>query len=112
MAIVLSKDSIISCAHKGRVSLAGSPKLTVARSPVLLLEGLVSQSIDLCPVVDNPDKAIKQCRKVASANGTARKLTVGGKPVVIATVKGVTDGTPAPVDIGLTDAVHKKLRAI
>ena len=96
MGATLTKASDVECGHAGVVSVTGSAKLTVGGQSVLVQSDVASKSISNCTTVTNPQTGTKQCTTVLSVSPTslATKLTVGGVPVVLASLTGATDGVP------------------
>jgi hypothetical protein len=115
MPFVLTVNSQIRCAHNAPVQLSSTAKLTVGGAKALLQSEVVGASIPTCP---NPtdNKGDKKCTMVATAGGTAAKLTVGGQAVLNDTFAGTSDGAtpPAPVPMPLTLVTvgHTKLSAV
>jgi hypothetical protein len=100
MARVLTDVSSIDCGHGGRVSTAGETKLKADGALVLLEPGIQSRSVGGCPVVDDANTSTVKCRIVTAVTaGRSTKLRVNGRPVMIETLAGSTDGkaggTPA-----------------
>lgn len=130
MAKVLTINSLVTCAHKGRISLKSSTKLTVNRKPVLVKSAIDRQTIMNCTTVLKVDPAGPidlPCNSVSATplpappsmsgvtTGEARKLTVGGEPVMLDTLAGQTNGMVGKVapQPGLSAvAQHNKLVAI
>lgn len=106
MPFVLTVNSQITCGHNAPVTLTSSAKLTVAGARALLLSNITGATIATCP---NQSSNTKKCTFVATATGTAAKLTVAGQPVVNDTLTGTTDGTPAPVNLKLLNPGQTKL---
>jgi len=114
MPAVVTKASLVTCAHKGTVITVGAPKLTVGGSPVLVAAGIVGQSILGCTIAP-PPMSNTPCTLVISPlinpPSLATKLYVSGNPVAIATLDGTTNGelggiTPQP---GLAATVTQTL---
>lgn len=114
MPEVLTEASSVTCGHGGAVATSGDGRLRVSGSPALLEAGVVGKSVSATP----PNKCATQqsnstapCTKVASlASGAARKLTVGGQPVLLQGIVGATVGNP----VGKLDSAanQSKLRAV
>jgi hypothetical protein len=101
--------------HGGTVGVSSTAKLAVNGAPVLLAASVAGKTVAGCPVTDDPNTSTKHCTSVASVlSGPATRLTVGGKPVVLDTLTGTTDGTPPPTGaaLGPASANQAKLQAI
>jgi hypothetical protein len=114
MPLVLTISSQIACAHQAPVSLSSDAKLLVMGARVLVLPEVVGAQIVGCT---NPDSSSsKKCLTVATASGTATKLTVAGQLVVNDTFAGTSDGTtsgaPVPLPLTLVNAGQTKLSAV
>ncbi len=115
MAKVLTTASSVTCAHGGTVGTSSTAKLAVNGAPVLLAASVAGKTVAGCTVTDDPNTATKHCTAVAGIlSGPATRLTVGGKPVVLETLTGSTDGTPPPTGaaLGPATASQTKLQAI
>ena len=95
MPAVLTTGSTVGCGHDpGRVTTSSSAKLTVKGEPVLLETSIVGKSVSGCSTAQS--SSTSPCKSVVSlASGRATKLTAGGRPVVLSTLAGATDGVPA-----------------
>lgn len=114
MPSVLIQSSSIQCSHPtpGRVQVTGSAKLTVAGVGVLLVDEVPKGSIS-CQTPDDANTGTKHCTSVLAATaGASTKLTVGGRPVALATLRGPTDGAPPPITYSATGAGQTKLTAV
>lgn len=113
MGNVLTETASVKCAaapppalpapHGGTVttpSTAAAPLLTVRGHKVLVAAGLPWTVVP--GTCGNQPPNQKPCAQVTSLTGTASLLTVHGKPVVLDSSGGVTDGTP-PGTIAATD---------
>jgi hypothetical protein len=104
MPKVLTEDALIQCQHGGRVQVIASQRVLMAGGrPVLVQGDLDGKPISGCPVVDSspPAPLMKRCLMVVSMTaGGASKLAAGGKPVLLDTAIGFTDGitTPGPTN--------------
>jgi hypothetical protein len=114
MARVLTDVSSVDCGHGGRVTTQGETKLKVDGALVLLEPGIAGRSVGACPVVDNSSGTLKCKRVIAISAGRATKLRVNGRPVMLDTLAGGTDGTAAgtPVQLLSARAGQSKLEAI
>lgn len=98
MALVLTEQSTVDCAHFGKVKLSATQsRLKVAGAKVLVTGDLGGASISNCQTKDNvpPPPALPSthCTSVLTAiGGVATKLKVGGKGVLLQPVHGQTDG--------------------
>lgn len=100
MPAVVTQASTVSCGHAGIVQTAGSQKLTVGGSPVLLASGVLAKPIPplpnpgSCTIVPPPMTDVP-CTAVKAVNppSLATKLLVGGNPVVLASLSGITNGS-------------------
>ncbi len=100
MPAVATKASTVTCGHVGIVATGGTSKLTVAGSPVLLAAGVQNMAVSTtCTIVPNTGPpASSKCTivtGVANPPSLATKLFVAGAPVVLATLKGSTNGVIA-----------------
>jgi len=102
MANVLTTASTVTCGHqvppkRGTVTKNPSPaKLAVAGNAVLLEASVVGATVADCgtPLASDAAGVItKPCTAVTDVNnGAALKLQAGGKPVLLDTLAGSTDG--------------------
>lgn len=100
MAGVLTVGSDVTCGHQGTVTVTSSAKLSVSGNPVLLKAGIANQPVTGCAIVPTvaPAPISTKCLLVTSVDGgEATKLTAGGSPVVLETLKGETNGMLANV---------------
>ncbi len=114
MANVLTEGSSLVCAHQGKVTLTASQSaLTVDGKKVIVQSDLMGAPISGCANVTNPVTGTKQCMTVTSVMaGMATKLTAGGKPVMLDSAQGMTDGSgPGPVMWQVQTAGQTKLTA-
>jgi hypothetical protein len=113
MGTVVVVNAVLACSHQGQVAVAaGDPRLTVGGAAVLTSgkeSGLDFPAGTLPPSCSNqtttqsPQPA--PCITQAAASGLAVKLTVGGKPVLLATAGGPTKPALTPAVPG-TWTVH------
>ncbi len=116
MPNVLTTGSTVTCGHlagnpTGKVQIDSSAKLKVKGDPVLLESSIDGKSISNCgivPALDGSGNPIAmKCTQVsvipqvptlppgtppAITDGRSTKLKVGGKPVMLDTLKGRTNG--------------------
>jgi hypothetical protein len=99
MPPIVTAAAIITCAHGGKVTLI--PKQTqvsIDGGPVMCAGDLEGSLIAGCPVV--PSVGSKPCTAVVSVlppmapPSASAQVKVGGKPVLLATLSGLTDGVP------------------
>jgi hypothetical protein len=115
MAGVLTTGSTLACAHGATATASSSAKLKVSGNSVLTSAGIsgwsfVSASCSQQPVPNTPKSSYVACASMKSQNGgQSQKLTAGGSPVVLDSIKGDTIGVP---DAGVScQAGHTKLTA-
>lgn len=99
--IVSSKavdSSDVECIHGGHVELNKSQTvLTVNGNPVLV-DTLEGSKIPDCPVKDAANPPTKTCRKIdTQIKGYSKVLKVNGKPVLLESSNGTTDGSPTNI---------------
>jgi hypothetical protein len=109
MAKVLTMASTVTCGHealpkRGTVTKNESPaKLAVAGKAVLLESSVLPATVADCgttPASDQAGVIAKPCTKVDGVtDGKAKKLTVGGNPVLLETLAGFTDGLLNRIEI-------------
>jgi hypothetical protein len=89
-------DALMVCAHLGKVGLSASQSwLTVEGRPVLVRADPEGRPITACP---NVGPTIKPCTNTLRVRaGYSSWVRVDGRPVVLDTVTGLTDGTPPGV---------------
>lgn len=95
MPPIVTTSATITCAHGGRVLLRpGQTKVTAGGAPVLCDPDLVGSVIAGCTVPVTP--TTKPCTMVVSTfpGSSNPKVLVGGRPVYLATLQGVTDSMP------------------
>ncbi len=110
MPYVLTAAGSGGCAHQGKTKLPGSAKLTVAGQPVVVADDVAGWSIVGCTQTDS-SKSQVACLKFLSFDGRSTKLKVGGKPVVLDSFSGRTNGKPD--DSGATaNAGQRKLTSV
>jgi hypothetical protein len=97
MAGVLTTADTVKCGHQsGKVSTSSSAKLQVDGSAVLLKTSIANKSVSNCgtqPKSDSSGPTDTKCNSVSSVTkGEATKLKADGKPVMLDTLAGMTDG--------------------
>lgn len=99
MPAVLNADASIGCGHGGSVQITpGQQRFTAGGSPVLAVGDLDGTPITGCTQLTVAATGTVQCTAVASlAGGGAARLSVGGRPVLLETLGGVTNGSPPGV---------------
>jgi hypothetical protein len=101
---VLTIDSTITCPHGGPGTLTFpgvNNKLKVQGKSVLLTTDLTDPAKTMVSgcIPPPPPPPSKKCSLVKSiTSGEASKLKVGGIPVLLDTLIGLTDGLPVPPD--------------
>jgi hypothetical protein len=98
MPLVITTGATVTCAHQGTVKLqAGQELLLAGGKPVLVRGDLDSASVSGCTTPLNTTTGTKPCQLVvAVSTGVARRLAVAGKPVLLDTASGTTDGVTTP----------------
>ena len=98
MALVVTEGATITCGHvPGMISATASQKkLTVAGKGVLRAADVLNKPVANCPVkpvapATEPTPCLTSTKVTA---GESRKLQVLGKPVLLSTLAGTTDGKP------------------
>jgi hypothetical protein len=97
-APIINTNAKIMCAHGGQVTLIPKQvKVIVGGAPAMCVGDLVGSPIVGCALVPSPTTA--PCLVVASEIpipmvGMSPKVLVGGKPVLLAGINGVTTGIP------------------
>jgi len=94
---------MVVCGHSGTVAIQSAVKLSVASSPVLVAASIDGKTVKGCMIT--PSSVSAKCKTVSTGvlgvtaitAGRATKLTVGGQPVILETLKGDTDGIVASV---------------
>ncbi|MFE5720440.1 hypothetical protein [Streptomyces erythrochromogenes] len=111
MPTVLNARASIGCGHGGTVQLsAGQSTFTAGGAAVLVAGDLDGGPVSGCLTVPTPGGTVKCTAVVSVAGGTAATLTVGGRPVLLDTVSGQTNGNPPGVLV-VTAPGQTKLRA-
>jgi len=97
MPPVITEASQVTCAHQGIVTLKASQSLLTIEAAAVLVDGdLIGATIAGCTTPLNAASGTKPCLTVvAMSAGAATTLSVGGKPVLLATATGTTDGVTA-----------------
>jgi hypothetical protein len=95
--LVVTRDARLVCQHElGKVTLVNSQQwVTVEGVPLLIDPDPEGRSINRCP---NFNIAIRPCLHTLSVRiGFSKMVTIGGKPIVLSSLAGFTDGTPPGV---------------
>ncbi|MEV4559237.1 hypothetical protein AB0K51_19920 [Kitasatospora sp. NPDC049285] len=102
MPAVLNADASIGCGHGGTVQITpGQRTFKAGGAPVLAVGDLDGRPIAGCTQVTSGTTV--QCSAVVSvAGGAAATLTAGGRPALLETVSGLTNGAPPGVLTVLT----------
>lgn len=99
MPKVITEGSTIKCPHQGTVTFTASQHLLkVDGQAVLVVDDISSGTVSGCTNPTDRSKGSQTCTKVISMTNSAAvatKLKVGGKPVLLETAMGITDGLPA-----------------
>ncbi|NRQ31933.1 hypothetical protein HII36_08780 [Nonomuraea sp. NN258] len=95
MPKVLTERAAIGCAHQGTIQpRAGQDVLRVGGGGVLVAGDLEGEQVSGCRVEQT--NSTSPCRTVLSMiTGTSATLTAGGRPVLLETAHGLTDGLPS-----------------
>jgi hypothetical protein len=101
MPNVLTTSSPVTCGHSpGAVAAASTAKLAVGGARVLQEAGVQDAAVSGCGTIPAADGSgtptdIK-CLTVTAVSGVfSTKLTCGGKPVILETLSGATNGMVA-----------------
>jgi hypothetical protein len=92
---VLTTNAVIMCPHGGRVTLAPRQTTVQIQGGTVLCEGdLIGQPVVGC--AQPPTPTSKPCLVVLSTlpGSSSPKVAVGGRPVHLASLTGLTDGIP------------------
>ena len=95
MALVVTTNATILCAHGGRVTLTPrQTTVTIAGGAVLRETDLMGAPIVGCAQV--PSVSTKPCTTVVTVmpGGSAPTVSAGGMPVHTQSLTGMTDGVP------------------
>jgi hypothetical protein len=95
MPPILTSQAVVMCAHGGQVRpIPGQMQVTIQGAPVLCVPDLLGAPIVGC--TQPPTLATKPCTVVAATlpGSWSLKVTVGGRPLYLATLSGLTDGVP------------------
>src|SRR5512140_3275238 len=89
-------DALMQCAHLGKVGLIASQSwVTIDGRPVLVQADPEGRPISGCP---NIGPTIKPCTTTLAVKvGYSSLIRIGGRPVCLDSLKGLTDGTPPGV---------------
>ena len=95
MPFILNASARLICAHGGQVTVI--PKqmtVLVGGSPALAEPDLLGSPIVGCAIPPTP--ATKPCTAVVSSlpGGFSLKVMIGGRPALLDTFQGLTDGVP------------------
>ncbi len=124
MPNVLTTNSTVICGpvvivptplHGGNVMITSLAKLTVNGNPILLKNSIENKIVNGCSTVANTNTITVTCTQVDSVTvGEAAKLTQTGKPVMLDTLNGTTNGKVGGTPQALLTAAanENKLTAI
>ena len=98
MPPIVTSNATILCAHGGQVTIVPRQVQVEIQGGMVLREGDLSGA----PIVgcaQPPSPGTKPCTLVVSTlpGSSSPKVTVGGLPVLLATLSGMTDGVPPGV---------------
>jgi hypothetical protein len=113
MPQVVTANAVITCPHQGQVELIpGQENVVIEGGPILCAPDLVGATIIGC--TQPASMSSKPCLHVVSIvpgpGSTSKKVTVGGRPVYLSTLSGMTDGVPPGV-VSVTDAGQTTVEA-
>lgn len=91
----LTEDAVLRCDHGGGVANRPSQALVhVGGRRVLVRDDPEGRSIGRCPNT-NPFIGLLPCRTtLVAATGYSALVRIAGRPVVLDSLKGLTDGSP------------------
>ncbi|MFJ5776211.1 hypothetical protein [Streptomyces sp. NPDC093094] len=125
MALVLVEGAVLMCSHQGRLRLTGAdPHLTVSGKGVLTagaeagaVFGSAAQPVPgmiaPCACVDPSGRPAPCVTTATLPPGLSLKLSVGGRPVLLAGAQGITVPPGAPPGTwSVADPGQKLLEAI
>lgn len=106
----ITLDSVIKCAHKGRIENVNQQDWVRIDVPVLVDNDPEGRDIDGCP---NSGPNIKKCGKTLKvATGYSEWIRIDGHAVVLSHLDGLTDGTlPGTVHYNVEDPKQEFVRA-
>lgn len=96
MPPLLTSAATVTCAHAGQVTLIPKQtKVLAGGSPVMCQGDVMGSPIAACALPPSP--GTKPCTTVAMeipGVSFAMNVLVGGKPAMVQTLQGMTDGVP------------------
>jgi hypothetical protein len=95
LPFILNANARLICAHGGQVMVIPKQvQVLVGGAPALAEPDLLGSPIVGCPIPPTP--ATKPCTTVVSSmpGGASMKVMVGGRPALLDTFQGLTDGVP------------------
>lgn len=94
MPKVLTSAAVVTCPHKGKVQIMPSQTtVTAGGNPVLVVGDLDGKPIAGCTQPASTSTA--PCTATTPMTvGASMKVTVGGKPALLDTAMGITNGVP------------------
>jgi hypothetical protein len=113
MPFALTQSSAVACIHQGKVTLAPSQtKLTVGGVAVLVETDIAGKPVAGCTLPTTTNTVTCTAAVNELPGGTALKLKVGGKAVLIENVNGLTNGSQSgvPATWSVTSAGQTKLK--
>jgi hypothetical protein len=99
MPPIVTAAATIICAHAGQVTLIPRQAMVLAGGAPVLCEGDLSGA-PILGCAQPPSIATKPCTTVVSTSpgvSSSPRVLVGGRPVLIQTLSGITDGVPPGV---------------
>lgn len=109
----LTRDATLICDHGGRIKTEFTQTLVrIEQREVLVATNPEDREINACPSV-NPIIGLRPCLKtLAVKQGYSSFIRIGGQPVCLETVRGLTDGSPPGiVNYKVVDPAQRLLRA-
>jgi hypothetical protein len=89
---VVITSGALTCSDSGKATMTSTAKLTVSRTPVVLETDLSTFTPYVGCTFTPPGGSNKPCAQTnVTSGGTAQKLTVGGKPVLLDDLQATTD---------------------
>ncbi|HUO72194.1 MAG TPA: hypothetical protein VMU39_15610 [Solirubrobacteraceae bacterium] len=111
MPQVLTTNAVIMCQHQGTVTLTSTQaKVVIEGGEILCEPDLVGAPIVGC--TQPASTSSKPCTQVVTTTpgSASEKVTVGGRPVYLSTLSGMTDGVP-PGTLSVSDPGQTSVQA-